>query len=174
MVQQERVLTVERLKELLHYDPETGLFLRLASKPKSPIGSVAGNKLPRGYIEISIDGKSYYGHRLAWFYVYGAWPAQLDHANRNTSDNRLSNLREATVSQNLANRRSMREGGRSYKGVSWDKRRNRWYARVQVNAVSKHIGYFHNETEAAKAYDREAILAYGEYAFLNFPAAIGA
>jgi hypothetical protein len=93
------------LTSVLHYTPETGEFLWNLPRPKIRVGQRAGYKKKNtGYIYIEIDGKSYSAHRLAWFYVTGTFPKkQIDHINRNRSDNRYENLREATNSQNKAN-----------------------------------------------------------------------
>ena len=95
------MLTQERLKELLEYDPETGFFTRLIGRsgPRARSGDVAGCDNGQGYIRIYVDGRPYKGHRLAWFYVHGAWPREIDHINGDKSDNKLANLRPATRSR---------------------------------------------------------------------------
>src|ERR1035437_1342352 len=99
-------LTQERLKELLHYDPATGVFSWLTNmKGGVRCGDVAGCKTGgQGYIRIRLDDHCYYGHRLAFFYVNDRWPAQIDHINRDRSCNAWLNLREATFSTNAQNR----------------------------------------------------------------------
>lgn len=98
-------LTSERLKELLWYSPETGSFTWLVTRPgTAKKGTIAGRVNNKGYRHISVDGKRYAAHRLAWFYVYGKWPAyQIDHINRDKDDNSISNLRDVDQSTNLAN-----------------------------------------------------------------------
>ncbi len=100
------MVTADRLKELLSYDPETGIFVwaKLSGR-RARIGDRAGSfNLSLGYRVIGIDGERHYEHRLAWLYMTGEWPSEdLDHENCDKSDNRFSNLREATDSQNLAN-----------------------------------------------------------------------
>lgn len=94
----------------------------------------------------------------------------VDHQNRNTLDNRRSNLRLSSRSSNAANAVSSR--GRSrFKGVSLDPRKKTrlWYARITVHGVTKHLGSFETEVEAAKAYDSAALRLFGEFARLNFP-----
>lgn len=101
-------------------------------------------------------------HRL----VLGASPGQwIDHINRDKLDNRRANLRLATVSQNTANHPGYGHSSR-YKGVTWNKRARRWQVAVQ----HRYVGVFASEEDAARAYDRAALAAYGEFAFLNFPA----
>ncbi len=94
---------------------------------------------------------------------------QIDHINRNGLDNRRSNLRFCTSSQNIQNQTTMRSGTSRYKGVCWDKYFNKWEARVQLQPKRYLIGRFKNEIEAAKAYDTKAKELFGEFARLNFP-----
>lgn len=92
----------------------------------------------------------------------------VDHIDGNELNNRRSNLRVCTVSQNHQNRR--RTGGRSkYKGVHLDKKLNKWVAAITLKGRYFHIGYFDDEREAARAYDKKATALFGEFAYLNFP-----
>lgn len=111
-----------------------------------------------------------YMHRL----IMAAQPGtEVDHADRNGLNNRRSNLRMATRSQNLQNRGSHTRGGKpstsQYKGVSWDKARSAWKTNINVNGRQEHLGRHPSEVEAAVAYDRRAREAFGSFAFLNFP-----
>lgn len=116
------MLTQQRLKELLVYNPETGVFRRLVARPNAPAGSVAGSALPTGHLRISVDGQRYFAHRLAWFYVYGCWPnGDLDHRDRRPNHNAIDNLREATTSQNQANVGLRKDNMSGYRGVCYDK-----------------------------------------------------
>ena len=84
------MLTQERLKELLHYDEETGLFTRKTRVASRMKGTISGARHNKGYVQIMIDGDNYLAHRLAWFYVYGEWPKnQIDHINRIKTDNKI-------------------------------------------------------------------------------------
>lgn len=100
-------LTQARLKEILHYDPDTGIFTRRLDRgPNAPKDSVAGTPDKNGYIVIKVDFTQYKAHRLAWLYIYGVWPNnQIDHINHIVDDNRIVNLRDVTNSENQANRR---------------------------------------------------------------------
>ena len=89
-------LTAERLRELLSYSPETGLFYWRVSKGSVAAGTQAGNPGVRGYIVIRIDGVPHYAHRLAWLHVHGEHPTgEIDHRNNNRADNSISNLRQS-------------------------------------------------------------------------------
>ena len=97
------LITAERLRELLHYDAETGVFRWKVRPYRTSIqsGTVAG-MIYAGYRRIRVDGQMYQAHRLAWFYIHGHWPVNLiDHKNTIRDDNRLSNLREATRAENV-------------------------------------------------------------------------
>jgi hypothetical protein len=149
-------LTAERLRELLDYDPETGIF---TSRPR-PLG-----RLNKGYRHIQIEGRDYSAHRLAWFYVYGEWPpGQLDHKDTHRDHNWIDNLRPATTSQNLANRRRYRNNASGLKGVSWHKSRKKWRAVIAKNGKYIHLGLFDTAETAHAAYLKKARELFGEYA----------
>lgn len=148
-------LTQQRLKELLSYDPETGLFINLTQRrPQAKIGSVAGCKHYSGYIHIKIDNKKYMAHRLAWLYVYGEMPKkELDHINEIKDDNRIVNLRLATHKENGQNVSSPRiDNNSGFRGVSWDKKAKKWCAQIGINGKYKNLGYFVTPEEAYEAY----------------------
>ncbi len=103
--------------------------------------------------------------------IMGCQPGdpRIDHRDGDGLNNRRANLREATETQNLANSRP-RDGGTSgFKGVYWSKQRQYWVAQVGVNGQKRHLGIFHSEEAAARAYDAAAIETFGEFAQLNFP-----
>ena len=120
------MLTLQRLKERLSYNPDTGIFVWNATKKQ------AGTKNSR-YIQIAVDKKIYYAHRLAWFYVFGCFPElSIDHINNDKKDNRLANLRLVTVSQNNQNRGKQSNNTSGYKGVSWAKKSQKWEACIKI------------------------------------------
>ena len=110
-------LTAERLREALSYNPETGLFTRRIRCGRIAPGEIAGTIALNGYITISLDGRRYYAHRLAWLYVHGEWPQKLYHTNRDRADNRIANLRESTHAHNSANAKNR---GRPTKAAALD------------------------------------------------------
>ena len=160
------MLTVERLRELLHYDPETGVFRwRITRCGRAMCGNTVGTNNGRGYLRVAIDGRSYLLHKLAWLYVYGQWPAgRTDHDDRNTTNNRINNLRPATDSQNQANARRRSDNKSGYKGVHWYVRSRKWCSAIKVNGKRVHLGYFRSPQEAHAAYCAAATKNYGEFA----------
>lgn len=158
-------ITQERLKELLEYDPDTGVFTRRVSSGKACAGSVAGRSLPSGHIQIGLDGRRYYAHRLAWLYVYGNWPsAEIDHVNRSPADNSLSNLREASRHENGAKRSIFSNNTSGVKGVYWEMACGKWHARIRVNGELRSLGRFARLDEAAAAYAAAARQYFGAFA----------
>jgi hypothetical protein len=167
----ERYLTQSRLKELLHYAPEMGLFSwRVTRGQFARPGSNAGteHKAKRSnspYIRIKIDGRSYLAQRLAFLYMTGEWPRHLpDHENTDTLDNRWANLRDATPSQNQANRSARKDNKLGIKGVHYIKRDKKYCAEIQVNKKQIRLGYFDDPHEAALAYALAAKEHFGEFA----------
>lgn len=163
------MLTQQHIKEKFDYSPETGLFRRKFSCPHGPIGSVAGRKnKARGHVQIKINGKMHYAHRLAWLYMTGSWPSgEVDHKNRVSDDNRWKNLREATKSQNLQNQGRGHAGSSSkLLGVYRHKVNDRWCAQITIDGKQKYLGSFKTEDEAYAQYlsTKKALHPYGEIA----------
>ena len=140
------LLTAERLREVLNYDPETGLFRWLKKlADRTRLNAVAGSKTEHGHCVIRIDGRVYSCHRLAWLYVHGRWPSdQIDHINWVRDDTRIANLRECSNAENNQNRRGI--------GVSFNKRRSKWKAEICVNYHRIFLGEFRDKESAIKAY----------------------
>lgn len=162
----EAALTAERLRELLHYDPETGIFRwKVARGRKAPAGSVAGSLESKGYNQIKIDGRTYMAHRLSWLYFMERWPTdQIDHINGEKADNRFANLREATGAENSHNRRIPRHNTSGVKGVSFDKRYGKWRAELQWDGKSHYLGMFNAIEDAAAAVEAARRLHHGAFA----------
>lgn len=157
-------LTQENLKEILDYNPNTGVFYWKVGKKT---GQVCGKPNVRDYVYMHILGKAYSGHRLAWFYMTGKWPKnQIDHINRIKSDNRFQNLRDVTRSQNLMNKTKYSNNKSGFKGVSY---RKPWSVSITYDGVINTLGHFENKEEAARVYDKAAIEHHGQFANLNFP-----
>jgi hypothetical protein len=150
------MLTQSRLKELLHYDPDSGVFTWMAKPGKRGrpnIGDIAGSIMNRGYRHIKIDGKLHLGHRLAFLYMTGEFPAaDTDHINGIRDDNRWLNLRQCTNAENQQNKAPHKNSSSKYVGVSWHKRCQKWRARIRINGKLKYLGLFQAESEAYAAY----------------------
>lgn len=161
------MLTAERLRELLVYDPATGVFRWLAGGAKHSAGDVAGCVKPDGkrfYRYIGIDYRVYVAHRLAWLYMTGAWPAgEIDHRDTDGTNNRWGNLRSATRSQNAANRGAQSNSFSGLKGAFRD-RRGRWRSSIQYGGRRLHIGSFATPEEAHAAYLEKAKQLFNEFA----------
>ena len=153
-------MTQDRLKELLSYNPNTGVFTWKKAKGGCPPGKKAGSVNSRGYLFIGIDGQIYRAHRLAWLWVNGCWPASgLDHKNGDQLDNRIANLREANQWQNSANSKTRRNG---LKGVG--KTFSGWMAKIRSEGKEFYLGHFRTEEEAHQAYCEAAFRLNGEFA----------
>jgi hypothetical protein len=159
-------LTAERLREVLSYDPKEGVFVwRVSPTRRVKAGAIAGSTNNRGYRRIGIDGKSYHASRLAWFYIHGEWPErEIDHRNVDPSDNRISNLRLATRSENCANKRRAATNSSGMKGVVRRRDMNKWHAKIWKNGVHYHLGYFSTPEAAHAAYSKAANDLFGEFA----------
>lgn len=140
------ILTQDYLKEILHYNPSTGAFVWTENKQWRQ--KKTGYMDKDGYHIIMIDGRNYRAHRLAWLYVYGEFPPhQTDHINHDRADNRISNLRSVTNQENQMNRRFTGNSS-GFRGVYWDKPREKWASKIKVNQKMINIGRFDSIEEA--------------------------
>ena len=158
------MFTAERLRALLSYDPDTGVFVYcVRTSQRTPPGTIAGSVNNEGYRNIRIGGVTYKAHRLAWLYMTGEWPApMIDHIDGNRDNNRFINLREATRSQNLANSKINRSGKNLPKGIRFVG--SRWRATIQCNGKRRFIGSFKSQEEAVAAYAEAARNLFGNFA----------
>ena len=153
---------------ILNYDPNTGYLTWIKDMGSNAMAGHVAGSFCRGYIRIQIYGKTYAAHKIAFFLYYSRWPnGFVDHINGNKSDNRISNLREATRSQNAMNQKLRVDSSSGYKGVTFDKRYKKWGARIKKNGVSYYLGSFDSPEKAAMAYNDATIDKYGEFAKLN-------
>lgn len=143
----------DTLKDILKYDRKTGVFVwRKKTSRKTVIGREAGGIDCAGYRVIGYKGKTYYAHRLAWLYVYGYMPKQIDHKDGNRANNSISNLRECSSTQNIFNAKKAKNNTSGYKGVAWHKEAGKWEAYVCHNNRKKYLGLFESAESAAHAY----------------------
>jgi hypothetical protein len=160
-------VSAERLRAVLKYEPDTGNLVWLVTTHGYggliPAGSIAG-LASKGRRYVGIDGRRYAAHRLAWFYMTGEWPVEIDHKDCDPLNNRWSNLRLATRSQNNANIGARRHNTSGYKGVDWDKSRQQWRSQICVNGKRMMLGRFNDINAAAEAYRAAAEQHFGEFA----------
>jgi hypothetical protein len=147
--------TAERVREMFHYDPETGVFTRRVSVANVKAGTPAGrlNKND-GYIQLMLDYKKYRAHRLIWLYVYGEWPTHtIDHINGDRSDNRIANLRDVDCATNNQNKH--RPGTRNtsgFLGATFCNTKGKWRAQITVGRRLKFLGHHATPELAHEAY----------------------
>ncbi|MFA4974657.1 MAG: HNH endonuclease [bacterium] len=173
----------ELIRRILDYNPETGEF---RWKPRAVemfengaqtaaqscaiwnaryAGKVAGCMNNNGYLVVRISRRCYFAHRIAWLIVTGEWPnGDVDHKNLDKSDNRWNNLREATRSQNLANKRTPSSNTSGYKGVHWNRQIGKWQAQIRVKGKGIYLGVFNTIDAASSAYENAALMYFGEFA----------
>ena len=167
MTHVDRNIDIEVLKQYFDYDPETGIVRRKIATRGRPVGAEVWAGGSAGYPKVQFEGRTILLHRLIWAITYGSYPPEgmfIDHRNGNQQDNRLCNLRLASNSQNQANKAKWNGTSSRYKGVSWEKSRRLWKARIKKNGVLINIGRYATEEEAHAAYCRKADELFGEYA----------
>lgn len=147
-------LTVERARELLSYDPETGLLTWRCRRGRIHQGDAAGFLTPYGYVDISVDERKHKAHRIAWLLTHGVWPTlDIDHINGNRADNRLVNLREVTRSTNQQNQRASHADSRlGVIGAYWIESKKKYRSTIYVSGKQTHLGYFLSPEQARDAY----------------------
>jgi hypothetical protein len=158
------MITQERLKELFHYNPDTGVFTWKASWKKVEAGTEAGSTFQHGrtrYSRIGMDGAHYLAHRLAWLYVHGSFPeGQTDHIDGDGLNNRIDNLRDVSHRENQKNRRLNCNNKSGFTGVHFDKSAGKWSARICTEHGSKFLGLF-KDIEGAVEARRAAAVEHG-------------
>lgn len=147
------MITAERLRSVLDYDRETGVFKwKQKTGKKVVVGSVAGCKSAEGYTIIRVDNYLVTAHRLAWLYVYGSMPnGSIDHVNRDRADNRIENLRLCSAAENAQNCKISKANKSGVKGVYFNKRSKKWAAQIMVQRKVIHLGLYESIEEAAAA-----------------------
>ena len=159
----ENSLSHSRLLEVLAYDKEIGTFINKVTRGGRAVkGNSPGHTGNEGYLEICIDGYGDQAGRLAWFYCKKAWPkGEVDHEDQDPSNNRFSNLRDVSLSDNLKNRSLRIDNTSGLAGVGVEEKYEKpWYAFIQVEGKQKHLGRF-KTFEKAKAVRLAAEVAFG-------------
>lgn len=147
------MVSVEVINELLSYDAETGIFrwkVDMGKKVKK--GDIAGSRKNDGYIRIKIHGKDYAAHRLAYLLVHRELPKFLDHIDRDRANNRISNLRACTLSENELNKGIDKRNTSGVKGVFWNRKSKKWRSQARLKGKLYYLGTFSSKEEAANAY----------------------
>ncbi len=158
-----QILTQARLKELVEYDKDSGIFRwKERTSNRIKVGDVVGNVSPKlGYVDTKILGVRYYAHRLAWFYMMGEWPEEeIDHINHIRNDNRWCNLRSVSKAENGRNAAIKSNNVSGVTGVSWDKIIRKWQAFIMISGKGIKLGHYKNKDNAITA-RKEAELKYG-------------
>ena len=148
-------LTQERLKEIVSFDQDTGIFTRKLKAKGAVVGSVVGYQKSNGYIAISIGLKKYYAHRLAWLYVYGKLPKNdIDHIDGNRKNNKIKNLRDVSRTENLQNLKKAKTHNKStgLLGAYFHKQIGKFTSRIKVNKKNIYLGLFDTAEQAQQAY----------------------
>lgn len=148
-------LSAARLRELLHYDPETGVFRWNQTRcGRAMAGAVAGRLNAGGYWKINVERRNHAAHRLAFLYMIGEWPSgEVDHINGAKCDNRWLNLRDVARVVNMQNQREAHSNSKTgMLGVTFHPKNGKFQARIQVDKKPKSLGYFAKAEDASAAY----------------------
>jgi hypothetical protein len=147
-------VTADRLRELIDYDPGTGAITRRGGQRGARPGRQVTATNESGYLVVNIDGRVYRGHRLAWLWMTGGWPpAQIDHRNGDPGDNRWSNLRAATPTQNAQNRQGAQTNNKlGLLGVTLHRQSGLYHASIVLNGHKISLRYHETPEEAHAVY----------------------
>ena len=158
--------TQEEVRRLFDYDTEGWLLRQTSPSQNTRIGDRAGSLNRKiGYLQVSVNNVKEYGHRLVWIWHYGDIPAglQVDHADGDRANNRVENLRLASQWENTHNSRRSLNNTSGVKGVCWDKRREKWLARLSIDRKVRHLGYYECLGEAEEVVMRTRQECHGEF-----------
>lgn len=160
-------LSLSRLRELFDYDPQTGHLVRRVSCANQLAGSIAGSINAKGHVNVQVDGKLTTAHQIVFFLHHGWLPDEIDHINRDKTDNRIENLRPCTSSQNKGNMGLLRSNKSGYRGVSFNTRSQKYHAQIKIYGRQTYLGRFDTPEEAALTYNNAAVKHFGKFAYVN-------
>lgn len=166
------------VRECFEYSPDTGELVwrrRPLHHFKSPrgewqwnaryAGTVAGSTHSGGYVQVVVNKKKLFAHRIAWVFISGSWPTdEIDHINGDKSDNRKDNLRAATHSENGRNKKISSRNTSGAKGVHWFDRTQKWSAHLNIGGRQTTLGYFDTIAEAAESVRAAREIHHGAFA----------
>lgn len=158
-------LTANKLRELAHYDPETGIMTRRvdAHGGRWKAGQRIGSDDGRGYLRARIGGHKDYVHRFAWLYMTGGWPSRdIDHIDGNPANSSWANLRDVDMVQNQRNKKVQKNNASGLKGAF--RAGKRWTSRIHVDGVNIVLGRFDTPEDAHEMYCEAAAEHFGEHA----------
>ena len=153
---------IQMLRTRLEYNPKTGVLMWRNGKRKN---CLAGSVNSHGYSYLKVNGRVYKCHRIAFLFAFGRWPAIVDHINGVRTDNRISNLREVTQSQNRMNARRRSDNTSGFTGVKWKSNHGKWCAEIKVNGRIITIGYFDDQQSALAARRDAEVQHFGECSY---------
>ena len=156
--------SIDSLKLTFTYDSGQGFLLWNIERANKHVGDRAGSLWKTGYRYVRYKGRVYLEHRLIYAIVFGLWPDQVDHVNMDKSDNRISNLRCASLSENNRNRTRQSNNTSGYKGVTWHKDTKLFHAKIMHNKKRISLGYFKDPADASIAYTNAAKEFHREFA----------
>ncbi len=161
----ESLIKAHDARKYLDYDPATGeMRWKIWPRTGRPSGREILTTNAQGYRVVTLMGRQYRVHRVAWLMMYGKWPSELlDHANGKRTDNRLVNLREANRAENNRNRGMSRNNTTGFKGVTYNKDRKKWQAKIYRNNKAIHLGRFASAQQAFAAYCKASREHHGEF-----------
>lgn len=157
--------TIEYLRSILDYDPETGVISWKIDRVNCEKGKAVYARNDNGYLKMRIKGKDLRVHRVVFLLMTGSWPKfAVDHINGNKIDNRFCNLREATIAQNSQNSKFRKTNTSGFKGVSWNKAARKWHAYICENRKLHFLGLFDKIEDAIDARTQAVEKLHGEFA----------
>lgn len=157
----------------MFYIENSNIWWRIRTGSRCKMGSIAGSYKNNGYRKVHVMGKTYLVHRIL-YQMYHSIDildplAIIDHKDGNILNNTIENLRITDDKGNIRNSNSRANSSTQYKGVSTRKHTKKFFCRIHVGGKEKFLGYYHTAIEAARVYDLNAVIYYGEFARLNFP-----
>ena len=158
------MITQEKVRDLFVYDPSTGILTNRIGRRKAIKGSVAGGINGNGYLTVKIYNKTYRVHRIIFLYNHGYLPKYVDHADGIKTNNKISNLRDCSSSENNSNRKTPKSNKSGCKGIFWNNSSGMWSTRISINKKLMYFGDFSDKEVAEQVLRIERMRLHGEFA----------